>query len=221
MKKAEVVLLAIAAAIVYIYVLISFASDTSELIESLIYFGSMVVIWGLVTFYIGKGNILLSASLFVFALEFLVFLWPAITVNQDTEHIIAVLQGNSTSISNAYVQELVGNAVWYGICPTALGIGLYVASFVARRKALIGWFRNVLLLVAGGFILCLGTSVFQFAQKYVNGAGEDYITRSLHTIYSAQEWLSILWIATGILLISASVIGFGIKLCLRQVARPN
>jgi hypothetical protein len=156
MKKANVVLLAIAIAIVYLYVFISFAEFTSELIESLIYFGFIVVILGSVAFYGGKGSILLSASLLVFALEFVVFVWSATFANQDIEHITAVLEGNPTSISNSYVQELVSNAVWYGIFPTALGMGLYVASFVVRRKALIGWLRNALLLIAGGFILFLG-----------------------------------------------------------------
>lgn len=205
MKKANAVLLAIAVAFVYLYMIISLAEFTSELIESLIYFGFIVVIWGLVAFYVGKGSILLSASLLVFALEFVVFLWPAISANQDIEHITAVLQGNPTSISNSYIQEFVSNAVWYGIFPTALGIGLYVASFVARRKALIGWLRNVLLLIAGGFILYLGTSVFQFTQEYVNVVGEDYIARSLYTIFLPREWLSILWIVAGILLIITPV----------------
>jgi hypothetical protein len=205
MKKAEIVLLAIATAIVYLYALTSFASDTSELSTSLIYFGFIVVIWGLVAFYVGKGSLLLSASLLVFALEFFVFAWRAISGNQDSEHITAVLQGNPILISNSYIQELVRNAVWYGILPTALGIGLYIASFVARRKALIGWFRNVLLLIAGGFILYLGTSVFQFTQEYINGAGGDYIANSFRTIYLPLEWLGILWIVAGILLMITSV----------------
>jgi hypothetical protein len=130
-----------------------------------------------------------------------VFLWPATLYTYDTEHIIAVLQGNPTSIANSYVQQLVRDGVWYGIFPTALGIGLYVASFVSRRKALIGWFRNLLLLITGGLILFWGTWNFHLTQENVNVAGEDYIARSLRMIYSTQEWLNILWIVAGILLI--------------------
>lgn len=153
---------------------------------------------------VGKESILFSVSLLVFALEFAVFPFSALSINQDTEHITAVLQGNPTSISNSYVQGLVSNAVWYGILPTVLGIGFYVASFVARRKALSGWFWNVFLLVAGGFIMFWGTSVFQFAQGYVNGTGEDYIASSFRTIYLPQEWLGILWIIAGMLLLITS-----------------
>lgn len=206
MKKAEIVLLAIAVAFVYLYLLVFFAGFTSELIEPVIFFGFTVASSGLAVFYVGKRSILLSASLLVFALEFLVFLWPATLYTYDTEHIIAVLQGNPTSISNSYVQQLVSDAVWYGIFPTALGIGLYVASFVARRKALIGWLRNVLLLTAGGFILYLGTNARAFTQEYVNAVGEDYVSRSLYAIYLPQEWLAILWIVAGILLMITSVL---------------
>jgi uncharacterized membrane protein YidH (DUF202 family) len=152
-----------------------------------------------------KRSILLSASLLVFALEFVVFAFPALSVNQDIEHITAVLQGNPASISNSYVQGLVSNAVWHGILPTLLGMGLYVASFLARRKALVGWLRNALLLIAGGFVIYWGASVFQFAQEYINSAGEDYIASSFRTIYLPQEWLGILWIIAGMLLIITSV----------------
>ncbi len=208
MKKAEIVFLAIVTAIVCLSLPISNAGLTPEPVVYLVYVGFMVIGLGVVAFYVGKGSFLLSVGLLVFALEFFVFLWPATFANQDIEHITAVLEGNPTSISDSYVQGLVSDAVWYGIFPTVLGIGFYVASFVVRRKALIGWFRNVLLLIAGGLILFLGTWNFPLAQGYVNAAGEDYVTRSLHIIYLPQEWLSILWIVAGILLTITSVLYF-------------
>jgi hypothetical protein len=220
MKKTNVVLLAIAIAIVYLYLTIFLAKFTSELIKSLILAGFILIFWGLVAFYVGKGSILLSASLLVFALEFVVLVWSTTFANQDIEHMTAVLEGNPTSISNSYVQELVSNAVWYGIFPTALGIGLYVASFVVRRKALIGWIRNVFLLIAGGLILFLGTIARAHTQEYIAryAVGEDYVSRSLYTIYLPQEWLAILWIVAGILLIITSVPYF-VKFAAHALAR--
>jgi uncharacterized membrane protein len=136
--------------------------------------------------------------------EFFVFSWTAVSVNQDIEHIIAVLRGNPLSITDPYVQGFVNRVIWYGILPTAFGVGLFIASFALRRKAL-GWFWNVLLLIGGGFILYLGVSLFQFTQEYVHATSGDYITRSLQTIYSAQGWLSIFWIFVGAMLMISSI----------------
>ena len=196
MKKAKIVFLAVVMAIVYLSLPISYAQLTPELVMYLVYVGFAAIGLGIVTFYIGEGNILLSASLLVFALEFLVFVWSATFVNQDIEHITVVLQGNPTSISNAYVQELVSDAAWYGIFPTALGIGLYVASFVARRKALTGWLRNVLLLIAGGFILFLGTCFpihARVCQRCRRRLHSTFPTYDLFTSGMAQHSLDSRW----------------------------
>ena len=148
---------------------------------------------------------LLSASMVVFALEFFVFSWIAVSVNQDVEHIMAVLQWNSLSVTNSYVQGFVSRTVWYGILPTVLGMGLFLASFASRSKALAWWGWNVILLIGGAFVLFLGASLFQYTQQFVRVTVGDYVARSMQTIFSAQQWLSVFWILAGALFIVSAI----------------
>jgi hypothetical protein len=94
----------------------------------------MIAIAIVAAFYAEKKNILLIASLIVFALEFLILWIPATVDAFDFEHLIAALQGNPMAISNSYVQGLVSSAFWFGIFPTAAGIGLFIISFVQRGR---------------------------------------------------------------------------------------
>jgi len=151
------------------------------------------------------SRFLLFAGLLVFALEFFALSWIAVSGNQDDEHIVAVLQGNPLSVTQSYVQGFLSRAIWFGILPTALGMGLFIASFVLRRKALRSGSWNVLLLLGGAFVLYMGTSLFQSAQEYIRVTNGDYIARSLKTIYSARESLSIFWILAGAVIMIPSL----------------
>jgi hypothetical protein len=211
MEKAKIVFLAIVTAIVYLSLPISYAGLTPELVTYLVFVGFMVIGLGMVAFYIGEGSILMSAGLLVLALASFVFLYLATDFNAfEFWHIVAILEGNPNS--NSYVQETTGNAIKYGIFPTVLGIGLFIAPFVKRRKTPSGWIRNLLLLIGGGVFASYGIFYFQSVGEYyseaigyVNNFGESYMKDSLQAIYSAQQWTAIPWIVAGILLIITSV----------------
>jgi hypothetical protein len=163
--------------------------------------------------YVGRKNILLSLSLLVFAVEFIVLSWFATHPVADIEHVQAVLQNNPVSIVQSYVQELITNTILYGIVPTVAGIGLFVASILLHRKTVLGWVRSLLLLVAGSLGIFQGASNLPYVQELASSPGE------MQAIYSVQECLNILWIIAGALLVATSVI-YSTKLAV-QAARST
>lgn len=169
----------------------------------------MIAIAIVAAFYAEKKNILLIASFIAFALEFLILWIPATVDAFDFEHVIAALQGNPMAISNSYVQGLVSSAFWFGIFPTAAGIGLFIISFVLRGRTVSGWLWNVFLFASGAYGVFLGTNNLTYLDQWAPSAsGADYLARSLRTIYSVQKELCILWIIAGTLLICTSLLFF-------------
>ena len=157
--------------------------------------------------YMMRVSTPLGAGLFILLFAFMSSIFVSVGWIGEYWRVVIVVENNP----GAHI-DLVRRVFLYGILPIAIGLTLCVSAYMKKGKISMEGFRNLLMLMTGGFSTIWGIHYFQVVYRdyfrAINMAQEEnvsYLNDSLQAIYTTYGLVSILWLITGTFLIVVSV----------------